>query len=792
MSYSRSPEPQASNSSWATHQLGEFLSALSHFSSDLSAIQGAVDLAASALEAEIGAVLDGDEVAASIGFPRGRVPLASVLLGSMTAGALDVDGLGSCRTISVTLEDGRAIMLARSGADAFSSEESNLLRAMTRSLDLTVRMLRLVGEERRQAEEKAALVAMLQERQQLLEKLSRIQQSISLRAPLEDVLKSIVTGAQELLGDEVVGLRLVDSEDPAYQRLVESIGISPDLEGQLRRDRLGEGVGGQSIVQDQLMVLEDYQAAGTALKAFADDNLLSAMSAPIHENGKAIGSLTIATYKSGRIYTKTEREMLIALADHASLALIDAKTVAAMEHMAFHDSLTQLPNRALLLDRLDHALRRMRREVGSSVAVLFIDLDRFKLVNDSLGHVTGDALLAAVAARIVACVRDVDTAARLGGDEFAILIEDTSETIDAEPVVDRVLEALSSPFVVADHTMTIGATIGVAISQNGREEASEMLRNADLAMYRAKAAGGRGRAVFEPSMHDEAVHRLSVESDLDRAIANEEFLLHYQPIVNLETEAITGVEALVRWAHPTRGLLPPGDFIPLAEETGQIVQIGRWVMREAVRKAEEWQHDRAPGHPLSVSFNVSAVQLQRPNLASELGAAIRETGIDPDCIVVELTESILMLDTENATERLREFKNLGVRLAIDDFGTGYSSLGYLRRFPFDVLKVDRTFVEEIGPNEDAPALAGAVVEIARTLGLDTVAEGIENQVQLAALRKMNCKLGQGYLFSKPLSEKDFESLLRRRKPPVPQLEAPKSRTRKSTSRGPAVGFAAGR
>src|SRR5258708_29264175 len=293
-------------------------------------------------------------------------------------------------------------------------------------------------------------------------------------------------------------------------------------------------------------------------------------------------------------------------------------------------------------------------------------------------------------------------------------------------------------------------------------------------------------------MDDEAVHRLSVESDLDRAIANEEFLLHYQPIVSRESEAITGVEALVRCAHPTRGLLPPGDFIPLAEETGQIVQIGRWVMREAVRKAEEGQQDRARGPPLSVSFNVSVVQMQRPILAGEGGAAIRETGIDPDCIVVELTESILMLDTENATERLREFKNLGVRLAIDDFGTGYSSLGCLRRFPFDVLKVDRTFVEEIGPNEDAPALAGAVVEIARTLGLDTVAKGIENQVQLAALRKMNCKLGQGYLFSKPLSEQDFESLLRRRKPPVPQLEAPKSRTRKSIPRGPAVGFAAGR
>jgi diguanylate cyclase (GGDEF)-like protein len=402
--------------------------------------------------------------------------------------------------------------------------------------------------------------------------------------------------------------------------------------------------------------------------------------------------------------------------------------------------------------------------------LLFIDLDRFKLVNDSLGHVAGDELLAAAAGRIAACVRDVDTAARLGGDEFAILLEDAGDDIDAEFVVGRVLESLGMPFDIAGHPIGVGATIGVAVSRGGREDATELLRNADLAMYEAKAAGGRGRAFFEPSMHAAVVHRLSVESDLDRAIANKELVLHYQPIVNLETEEIWGVEALVRWQHPTAGLLPPSDFIPLAEETGQIVQIGRWVLREAVRKAQQWQQYRPAGSPLCVSFNMSPVQLQRPETVSDLRAAIRATGLDPQCLVVELTESVLMLDSEMTNQKLREFKNMGVRLAIDDFGTGYSALGYLGRFPFDVLKVDQSFVEQIGLSGDASALAGAVIEIARTLQLETVAEGIEDEAQLSGLRLMNCKFGQGYFFSKPLTEGDFERVLqhaKRSKRPLP-------------------------
>jgi diguanylate cyclase (GGDEF)-like protein len=769
LSSSRSPELRASGSSWATHQLGEFLSALGRSSDEAGALQGAVELAAGAIEAEIAAILVGDEVLASIGFARGCIPAASTLTASVESGLLEVDGLGSCHTIATPLDRGPTLLLARASSDAFTGEEANLLRAMASSLDLTLRMLRLVEDERRQTEQNAELVSKLQERQLLLERLSRIQRSISARDPLDEVLKSIVAGAAELLGDDVVALHLIDPEDPECMVMVESIGLEADLVQRVGRKRVGVGAGGRAMVEDGVVVVEDYETAEGMIKELAGLGMKSAMAAPVREDGRPVGSLTVATYRADRRYSSAEQEMLIAFADHASLALIDARMVAAVQHQAFHDSLTGLPNRALLLDRLDHALRRARREIGSSVAVLFVDLDRFKVVNDSLGHSAGDELLAAVASRIESCVRDVDTAARLGGDEFAILLEDTEGNIRSEAIVDRVLQALLAPFDISGHTVTVGATIGVAVSRTGVESATELLRNADLAMYQGKAAGGGSRAVFEPSMYEAVVNRLSVEAELERAIKDQEFVLHYQPIVDLETEEIVGVEALVRWEHPTRGLVPPLEFIPLAEETGQIVRIGRWVLHEAVRQAEDWRRLRPPGSPLSVSFNLSPRELQRAGLVDDLRDALRGTGLDPACLVVELTESILLQDTEVTLLRLGEIKELGVRLAIDDFGTGYSSLGYLRRFPIDILKVDRSFVDGIGRNSEASALAAAVVDIGRTLNLDTVAEGIEDDAQLAGLRKMRCKLGQGYHFSRPLSASALEELLRAAKPRRPTV-----------------------
>jgi diguanylate cyclase (GGDEF)-like protein len=732
-------------------------------------MQCAVELAAGAIEAEIAAILIGDDVLASIGFARGRIPAASTLAASVDRGFLDVDGVGDCQTIAIPLDRGSTLMLGRASNDVFTGDEANLLRAMARALDLTLRMLRLVDDERSQREQNAQLVSMLQERQLLLERLSRIQRSISTRAPLDDVLKSIVAGAFELLGDGVVALHLVDPENPDCMVMVESMGLDPELSRRVERKRIGEGAGGRAMVEDAVVVIEDYEGAEGMVKELAALKMKSAMAAPVREDGHAVGSLTIATYHAGRHYSATEQEMLIAFADIASLALIDARMAAEMKHQAFHDSLTGLPNRALFLDRLEHALRRARREVGSSVAVLFIDLDRFKVVNDRLGHAAGDELLAVAAKRIESCVRDVDTAARLGGDEFAVLLECTEGVISSEPIVDRVLEALRAPFDIAGHSMTVGATIGIAVSYTGRENATELLRNADLAMYQAKSAGGGTRAIFEAKMYEAVVQRLSVEGELDQAIEKQELVLHYQPIVDLETEEIVGVEALVRWQHPTRGLIPPLDFIPLAEETGQIVEIGRWVLREAVRQADDWRHLRPPGSPLSVSFNLSPRELQRPGLVDDLREALRGTGLDPAGIIVELTESILLQDTEATLVKLSQIKELGVRLAIDDFGTGYSSLGYLRRFPIDILKVDRSFVDAIARSGQAHALARAVVDIGRTLKLDTVAEGIENAPQLAELRKMKCMLGQGYHFSKPISAADLEQLLRDAKPPRPKL-----------------------
>ncbi|HEV3231651.1 MAG TPA: EAL domain-containing protein [Candidatus Dormibacteraeota bacterium] len=761
-------EPAGGGSgSWSTQQLSEFIAAISGASDEASAIRGAVDLAAGAVEAEVGALLDGQEVRASIGFPRGRPPDAATLRAAAESGVLEVPGAGVSRCIAVPVSGaGYDLVVARSGEEEFSREEAILLRAMGRSLAQTLGLLRSVAEERelrqrseRQTEANYQLVEMLRERQTLLERLFRIQRSISLRAPLEEVFDAIAAGAKELLGDEVVGLRLIDEGSPDHTVMVACAGIDEADYEQVRRERLSVGVGGRAITEDRLVVVEDYLSAPDTVGYFTGHQLQAAMAAPVHENGRATGSLAVASYRPGRTYSKAEQDILLAFAEHASLALSDAKTVQKMQHQAFHDPLTGLPNRALFLDRLSGSLRRARREVGSHLAVLFIDLDRFKVVNDSLGHAAGDELLVEVGTRLQGCIREIDTAARLGGDEFAVLVDDPRDTGEAVLLVERLLERLRPPFHIGGKAVSVGAAVGVAMA-TGREEASELLRNADLAMYRAKAAGGGRYAVFEPGMHAEVLHRLDLEGELRRAVAEGEFVLHYQPVIDLVTGAATGAEALVRWNHPERGLVMPADFIPVAEETGLIVPLGRWVLEEAARQATGWQHLVGRGRRFEISVNLSARQLQGPDLPGQVAASLKSSGLDPECLTLELTETSLMQDTEGTIEQLHGLKKLGIRLAIDDFGTGYSSLGYLKRFPIDALKIDRSFVTGIGRGSEESALAGAIITLAETLRLVTVAEGIEEVGQLAELRRLNCRRGQGYLFSKPMPPADLEDFIR--------------------------------
>ena len=428
------------------------------------------------------------------------------------------------------------------------------------------------------------------------------------------------------------------------------------------------------------------------------------------------------------------------------------------EHQALHDTLTNLANRALFKDRVEHALARVDRQ-GRPIAVLFLDLDQFKAINDGAGHTAGDQLLRAVAERLVGCVRAVDTVARLGGDEFAILLEDVRDSRDAARAAQRVLDAFTAPFVLRDGQVTVGVSIGICLGTSGQQSAETLVRNADVAMYAAKD-GGRGRyAIFEAGMHAAVMQRLTLEADLRQAVECEEFQLLYQPIVALDEGRIVGAEALVRWAHPERGLVSPAEFIPAAEETGLIVPMGRWVLREACRQARAW-HDQHPAHvPVRVSVNLSPKQLQHPDIVADVTRALADSQLDPHCLLLEVTESVLMEDTEANIATLHQLKALGVSLAIDDFGTGYSSLSYLRRFPIDIVKIDKSFIDGIAEGSESSALARAIIMLGQTLRLDTVAEGIEHAAQFGELRELGCALGQGYHFARPLPADSVGELL---------------------------------
>jgi diguanylate cyclase (GGDEF)-like protein len=416
-------------------------------------------------------------------------------------------------------------------------------------------------------------------------------------------------------------------------------------------------------------------------------------------------------------------------------------------HQALHDTLTGLPNRALVLDRAGRLLAHTARETERTAAALYVDLDGFKHVNDSFGHAAGDHVLRIVGERLQRVLRAQDTVGRLGGDEFIVLLEVGSRDIPPERVAKRLIETLRRPVVLPEGTqsITISASIGIAIGQ--RETADELLRDADLALYEAKGLGKDRFVLFEPRMQTAAKERLELEADLAEALEKEELFLLYQPTFDLQTRTMLGVEALIRWRHPTRGIVPPGDFITIAEETGLIVPIGRWVLRTACRQAALW---RQIGKRLGISVNVSAYQLDRDGLAEDVRQALHESGLEPSALTLEITESALMHDVIGATQRLAELKALGVRLAIDDFGTGYSSLAYLRQFPVDTLKIDRSFVAGLAGSNEAAAIIHTLVQLGKTLQLETLAEGIEDPHQLAHLQRERCDLGQGFLFARPL------------------------------------------
>jgi len=437
-----------------------------------------------------------------------------------------------------------------------------------------------------------------------------------------------------------------------------------------------------------------------------------------------------------------------------ALLLVDERT-RELHHLALHDVLTDLPNRALILDRIDQMLARSRRE-HTPVAVFFLDLDNFKDVNDTLGHAAGDQLLAGVAARLTSAIRQQDTVGRLGGDEFVVLAEGASLAAGAEIVAERILDVLATPFEItgSDAPLTVTASIGIA--EGRRSTPDELLRDADVALYQAKANGKKCAVVFAPAMQKAVDDIQIIEKDLHAALEADQFFLLYQPTFDLSSGVFTGVEALLRWRHPTRGVILPDDFIPALETSGLIVPVGRWVLDEACRQGAAWQRQ---GHQVTVSINVSAKQLERDQIIADVRDALTISGFDPTLCVLELTETTLMHNVDDTVCRLTLLKALGVRVAIDDFGTGYSSLAYLRQFPVDVLKIDRSFVSGIPDTSEAVALVHAMVQLGKALGLETVAEGVENDGQRLQLSAENVDTAQGFLFARPLDVEAVSRLL---------------------------------
>jgi diguanylate cyclase (GGDEF)-like protein/PAS domain S-box-containing protein len=428
-----------------------------------------------------------------------------------------------------------------------------------------------------------------------------------------------------------------------------------------------------------------------------------------------------------------------------------------LAHAALHDSLTGLPNRALILNRAEQMLARARRE-RTPVAALFLDLDDFKDINDTLGHEAGDQLLANVATRMANALREGDTVGRLGGDEFVVLVEGASLAAGAEVVAERIRDVLTIPFDIEASDVPLAVTASIGIAEGDRTRPGELLRDADIALYRAKAAGKDCAVTFSPSMRKAVAEHRDIDVDLHHALAAGQFFLEYQPTVNLSSGEFNGVEALLRWHHPERGIVQPNDFIPALESSGLIVPVGEWVLYEACKQGAEWNRR---GYPIKMSVNISVVQLERDRVIDDVHTALTTSGLDPAMLILELTESTLMHDVEETLIRLKLLKTLGVSLAIDDFGTGYSSLAYLRQFPIDVLKIDQSFVSGVGHSKESAAIVHTLVQLGKVLGLETVAEGIECEEQRQRLEAEDVNVGQGFLFSRPLSVDAVDRLLKK-------------------------------
>jgi diguanylate cyclase (GGDEF)-like protein len=627
-----------------------------------------------------------------------------------------------------------------------------------------------IEQERRRTLENQALLASLSERQQLSDRLSRIQRKISTRAPLQEVLDAITQGAADLVHADVAALRFIDEDDPAFMVIVSSVGVDDAIADEVRRSPLGVGVGGRAIVTNKLCIQDGYTGWDNAISQFVAGGLQTALAIPVHLGSEPIGSLVVATHRADRRYSTAEQDALISFAEHVSIALNDAHSVRAMNealetavHQAMHDELTGLPNRACFYDRAEQALRAAKRN-GTATAVLLFDLDRFKEINDTLGHRYGDRVLCAIEPRIAPLLRDSDTLARLGGDEFCVLLPDVSGLDGAIEVANRLTRALEEPLDIDGMTLVVEASCGVTVAPDHGDNADLLLQRSDIAMYDAKRSHLRV-SPYQDHLDRNTPDRLAMLGELRHAIANEELVLHYQPQVDLATGGIEGAEALVRWQHPRRGLLGPDVFIPLAEDTGLIHQLTSWVLDAALDQLRSWigRPDSGIGGDFTLAVNLSTHSLLDDCFATEVAVALDRAGVAPSRLVLEITETTLMADPERATRVLTTLAERGVRFAIDDFGTGYSSLASLKDLPVDDLKIDKSFVAGMDEGSDDAVIVRSVIELGHTLGLRTTAEGAETADILARLADLGCDSAQGYAVARPMTAVELVTWMRARR-----------------------------
>jgi diguanylate cyclase (GGDEF)-like protein len=601
----------------------------------------------------------------------------------------------------------------------------------------------------------------------------------------QELLETIVGRAADLMGTPH---GYIDLADPVTDELVVRVGIG--LYSEFLGYRLGRGLGVSGRVREtgRPMVADDYDTLAERPADLPRGVFGSVVGIPLTSGGQVTGVLGLASGDLDRTFGDREVAVLQRFAALASLALDNAnlfetarregverarveEALRASEERfeleisrsAFYDRVTGLPNRALLLDRVAHALSWTRPD-DDPVALILLDLDRFKVINESLGHAAGDRLLEAIARRLEACLRPGDTVSRFGGDEFALLVDGIPDVDEACRVAERVEAELGMPFDLDGRETFVTASLGIAVGYVGRTDPGDLVRDADVALHRAKSNATTRHALFEPGMSVATAERLDLENDLRRAVERDELVLHYQPLVDLATDRIVGLEALVRWRRPTHGLMPPLSFIPLAEETGLIVPIGRWVLETACRQAREWQRQFPTERGWLVSVNLSGRQFAQAGLVEQVAEILAESGLEPSCLELEITESVLMDETEDGIRALGALRELGVRLVLDDFGTGYSSLSYLKHLPLDAIKIDRSFVAGLTEDDANQPIVRAVIALAGGLGIDVVAEGIETAEQLAILRELACDRGQGYHYAGPLPADELAELLRADRP----------------------------